>query len=541
MSFNGSGTFNINTAGQPVVTGTVISSSVFNALTADLATGLSTCITKDGQTTVTANIPMNSFKFTGLAAGTAATDSVRLGQLQAGGSTLITVAGTNTYTGTMSPALASYAAGNTFTFVVPNTNTTACTLNIDGQGAKSITRDGTTALVAGDLVAGAEVVVVYDGTQFQVLNSNSKTNFNLSGTLTVAGNTTLSGGTANGVLYLNGSKVATSGSALTFDGTNLGIGTSSPSEKLAVNGRMIALATGSGYTVNPAGGVFGYYSSGTPTTYVQAPASGQIQFWGPSTTALATLDTSGNLGIGTSSPQKKFVVSNAGAVGMEWSPTDYTNNMRQLAYNRSTSAYVALRTEASQHEWYNGGTEAMRLDSSGNLLVGTTDAAINSGAGIKLKTGANNNVNIVASDSTNTTSNYNLYSTGAAAYRFYVGMGGTVYATSTTISAISDQRFKENIRDLDVGLNAVMALKPRIFDWKAGKGKDKKDDRGFIAQEFEQVFPDLIDEWKDPAPEGQEPYKSVRQDLIPVLVKAIQEQQTIINDLRARVSALESK
>jgi hypothetical protein len=58
MSFNGSGTFQINTAGQPVVAGTVITATAFNALTADLATGLSTCVTKDGQTTVTANLPM---------------------------------------------------------------------------------------------------------------------------------------------------------------------------------------------------------------------------------------------------------------------------------------------------------------------------------------------------------------------------------------------------------------------------------------------------------------------------------------------------
>jgi hypothetical protein len=57
MSYNGSGTFQINTSGQPVVTGTVISSSAFNALTADLATGLSTAITKDGQTTTTVRIP----------------------------------------------------------------------------------------------------------------------------------------------------------------------------------------------------------------------------------------------------------------------------------------------------------------------------------------------------------------------------------------------------------------------------------------------------------------------------------------------------
>jgi len=57
MSYNGSGTFQINTSGQPVVTGTVISSTAFNALTADLATGLSTAITKDGQTATTARIP----------------------------------------------------------------------------------------------------------------------------------------------------------------------------------------------------------------------------------------------------------------------------------------------------------------------------------------------------------------------------------------------------------------------------------------------------------------------------------------------------
>jgi len=57
VSYNGSGTFQINTAGQPVITGTVVSSTAFNALTADLATGLSTAITKDGQTATTARIP----------------------------------------------------------------------------------------------------------------------------------------------------------------------------------------------------------------------------------------------------------------------------------------------------------------------------------------------------------------------------------------------------------------------------------------------------------------------------------------------------
>lgn len=80
MSFS-SGVFTINTSGQPVVTGTDISAPVFNAFTADIATGLSTALLKDGTQTVTANIPMSSFKFTGLGAGTTAGDSLRYEQL----------------------------------------------------------------------------------------------------------------------------------------------------------------------------------------------------------------------------------------------------------------------------------------------------------------------------------------------------------------------------------------------------------------------------------------------------------------------------
>lgn len=78
MSFNGSGVFQINSTGQPVVASTLIESATFNALTADLATGLSTCITKDGQTTPTANIPMGGYRITGLGFGTTSTDAARM-------------------------------------------------------------------------------------------------------------------------------------------------------------------------------------------------------------------------------------------------------------------------------------------------------------------------------------------------------------------------------------------------------------------------------------------------------------------------------
>jgi len=81
MSYNGSGVFNLYTPGNPVVTGTTISSTWANNTLTDIATGLSTAITKNGQTTITANLPMAGFIFTGLGAGTTAGHSVRYEQV----------------------------------------------------------------------------------------------------------------------------------------------------------------------------------------------------------------------------------------------------------------------------------------------------------------------------------------------------------------------------------------------------------------------------------------------------------------------------
>lgn len=189
MSYNGSGTFVINSAGQPVVTGTVISSTAFNALTADLATGLSTALTKDGQTTPTANLPMGTFKFTGLSAGSAATDSANIAQVQNSFGSFLTVSGTDTITATVSPALTAYAAGQMFAFVAANTNTGAVTINISSLGAKAITKNGTTTLSAGDITANYLFVIVYDGTQFQVVgvSATTFTNLTISGVLTLSG------------------------------------------------------------------------------------------------------------------------------------------------------------------------------------------------------------------------------------------------------------------------------------------------------------------------------------------------------------------
>jgi hypothetical protein len=146
MSYNGSGTFQINTAGQPVITGTVISSTAFNALTADLATGLSTAITKDGQTTTTARIVfaqgINSSLATDTSSG--ATGSI----FTAGGigaakavyvGTTLTVAGLSTFTGAI--AVDS---------VTDSSSTTTGSIHTDGGlGVAKAAYIGTTLNVAG--------------------------------------------------------------------------------------------------------------------------------------------------------------------------------------------------------------------------------------------------------------------------------------------------------------------------------------------------------------------------------------------------------
>jgi hypothetical protein len=136
-------------------------------------------------------------------------------------------------------------------------------------------------------------------------------------------------------------------------------------------------------------------------------------------------------------------------------------------------------------------------------------------------------------NSAGTTDYLNCYNTSAGAYRFYVSNAGTVFATSTSISAISDQRLKENVRDIDTGLDAILALKPRRFDWKEGKGQDKKDVAGFIAQEFETVFPECVSISK--AGEDGIEYKNINHEtLIPTLVKAIQELKAEIDILKGQ-------
>jgi hypothetical protein len=90
-------------------------------------------------------------------------------------------------------------------------------------------------------------------------------------------------------------------------------------------------------------------------------------------TQAMTLDSSGSLGIGITNPAYKLVVSNAGAAGIEFSPTGGINSGGFIqGYNRSSSAFIDMTTYATAHHWTINSTEKMTLDASGNLLVGTT-------------------------------------------------------------------------------------------------------------------------------------------------------------------------
>jgi hypothetical protein len=106
--------------------------------------------------------------------------------------TLITVTGTNALTGTSPSPITAYTTGYQATFIAVNANTAAVTIDIDGVGTKSITKNGAIALAAGDIVAASVCFIIYDGTQFELVGAVGGANINLA-----AGKTIVFEGTTN--------------------------------------------------------------------------------------------------------------------------------------------------------------------------------------------------------------------------------------------------------------------------------------------------------------------------------------------------------
>ena len=267
-----------------------------------------------------------------------------------------------------------------------------------------------------------------------------------------------------------------------------------------------------------------------------------------------TIDANGNVGIGVTSPSGPFHVREASS-----GVTSFSSSAWQIIAEDNSNAGVTVATpntnkgsvffadpqsSSAGYLQYNHATdsmtlgtvnvERMRIDASGNLLVGSTSTSLTTGTGYKFLNSASNPTPALVGTSTGSgNAAWTMYSTGASAYRFYVSWNGSVYATSTSITAISDATLKENVRDLDKGLDTVLALKPRRFDWKNGDGNDIM---GFVAQEVEEVMPELVHDYQYSEDETKKALKMG--DMVPSMVKAIQEQQAMIEELKAEVAAL---
>lgn len=158
-------------SGNPVVTGTVISSTVQNNTIADIANGLTDCVTKDGQSTPTANIPMGGFRITGLGNASARTDAPTTGQVQDNAfSVLASIGGTgDAITAGVVPSITAYAVGQKFLYNPTASNTiVAPTIAISGLTPITIIQSSGAALAAGALRIGVQYDLLFDGTNFRV-------------------------------------------------------------------------------------------------------------------------------------------------------------------------------------------------------------------------------------------------------------------------------------------------------------------------------------------------------------------------------------
>ena len=209
-------------------------------------------------------------------------------------------------------------------------------------------------------------------------------------TLAASGAVTLSGGTANGVAYLNGSKVVTSGSALTFDGTNF----KTTGSVLAGGG---APASGAGVTLTYNGTTGNIYSYdwGTSTykaiglngNSVDISAAGNTQItFGVNGSEQMRLTSTG-LGIGTSSPSTKLTV-HAGADGDVGFFRGGSTRQVQIGTS-STAGYINTDNGSAGLELRTNGTARATIDTSGNLGLGVTPSAwLSTIAALQMKNGA---------------------------------------------------------------------------------------------------------------------------------------------------------
>ena len=291
-------------------------------------------------------------------------------------------------------------------------------------------------------------------------------------------------------------------------------------------------------------------TAGDTNTGIFFPSADTIAFSEGGAEAMR-IDSSGNVGIGTASPSYKLDVSGNGRVTGDFYVGSSTNIIYESSSNLNIRAANSLLFNTS------GANERMRIDSSGNLLVGTTSNGTYSEK-FNITTGSSSQVIM------------NLVATGTGAFgaiKFRNGSGeiGSIsYGDSNvTYNTSSDYRLKHDIQPMTGALEKVLLLKPVIYKWKLNGA----DGQGFIAHELQEIVPDCVTGDKDATREEQyEVTPAVKDEkgnitttavmgtrtvpayqgidtsyLVATLTAAIQELSTKNDALTARIVALENK
>jgi hypothetical protein len=338
---------------------------------------------------------------------------------------------------------------------------------------------------------------------------------------------------------------------------NVGIGTSSPSVKLDVNSGDINISDLFAYRSNGQLMMFRdastgeqRFGSGTGTDYVALYAGG---------TERMRIDPNGNVGIGTTSPgsydsSSKFAVVSASNTSL--TVASGATGLGQILFANGTgipNIYNGLirydHNDNAMSFFTNGGNERARITSGGDLLVGAT--ATSNGARSRVN-GSGSYVSWIEQTSNNANSGLFIYLTGTrssnttdlairygddVANRFQVLANGDVQNTNNSYGAVSDAKLKENIVDATPKLEKLNQVRLVNFNLI---GEEQKQ-IGVIAQELEQIFPGMVDESPDRDKDGNDlgtVTKSVKYSVfVPMLIKAMQEQQAIIEQLKARLDA----